>query len=154
MFIISRDLIRKDVKIIISKMEGKHLVKIDLNSVSINEISYKEKDEISYKGNLYDIVKVENNNGKVCLVCYLDKKETILNTTFKNSNDENTGNGKSCNQKKNNLFVLVNIDSLPLESLCIKISLRTLIEYLSSYKGIFPSKIYNDILIPPPKLIA
>jgi hypothetical protein len=29
-----------------------------------------------------------------------------------------------------------------------------LIEYLSSYKGIFPSQIYNDILIPPPKLIA
>jgi hypothetical protein len=106
-----------------------------------------ESREFKYNGDLYDIVKKEENENQIILYCISDKKETKLEKDFEREIDNSTTN-KKLNSGDKNIFNFFNYEVIseidPNLSELKKLSYGC--NYIKNYMPIF-----TEIPSPPPK---
>jgi hypothetical protein len=103
---------------ILQKAKNEDLVIISLsdNGDKIYWEDKDEKNEFSFKGQMYDIVKTDTVNGRVLLYCLNDKKEQQLIDRYNSITKNNSAEDKKATKDFDTsitLFIWENIDSEP-----------------------------------------
>jgi hypothetical protein len=104
--------------------------------------------EFRYKGEMYDVVKKEENNNKLFLYCINDKKEKRLEKEF-----EKRVNNNSTNSKRRHVSTHFNIllsEPVQSEQLNFRLCSECIFNYYltDSYNSI-----HSEIQSPPPRLV-
>jgi hypothetical protein len=121
-------------------------VKSDIQNSKI-EFMWIHSDEFKYNGDMYDIVKKEENENQLILYCLNDTKETKLEKNFERELDNNTTNKKQ-NSGDNNPFKTLNSEAAT--ETALNLSDVKKINYGCNYiKNYVP--ICTEIPSPPPK---
>jgi hypothetical protein len=120
--------------------------KSDIQNSKI-EFMWIHSDEFRYNGDMYDIVKKEENENQLILYCLNDSRETKLEKDFERELDTNTTNKKQ-NAGDNNPFNTLNSEAAGESSLnqsdVKRISFG--FNYIKNY-----APICTEIPSPPPK---
>ena len=139
--------IRKDVKEELLAGIPESTLEVFVAEQYGNNIEWEEKGKEFYlEGNLYDVAKIKEKNGKTFIYCLNDKKEKELLKDLAKTVHDNHGNGKSEKQTiKNQLsvYVLYKVEYEP-----SPISFST--SQYHSYNTVFTS-FRKEIAAPPPK---
>jgi hypothetical protein len=111
------------------------------------EFMWIHSDEFRYNGDMYDIVKKEENENQLILYCLNDSRETKLEKDFERELDNNTKNKKQ-NTGDNNPFNTLNSEAAGESSLNLSDVKRISFgfNYIKKYVPIC-----TEIPSPPPK---
>jgi len=115
---------------------------------SIVDFRWIHLNEFKYNGDMYDIVKKEENENQLILYCLNDTKETKLEKDFERELDNNTTNKKQ-NSGDNNPFKTLNSEAATetaLNSSDVK-KINYGFNYIKNYVPVC-----TEIPSPPPKL--
>ena len=129
----------------------KELIRITISSENENQLIWKDKEEFSYKGTMYDIVHVEilDKNTKV-YHCISDTQETNLIAKYNKALHKKQKNKNTHTNSVKTVKFLQKINPLPQKE-----------ELAFSNKTIRPNFVYHnnyislslEILSPPPKQV-
>ena len=139
-----------------TKQEMIHKISGDIPSSDITAITFskeeisasdfREKDELEYKGSMYDVVKKSETNDSYIFYCINDIKEAHLIKNFKQHFDDNK---EKSNQ--NNLKTLISLIA-PAVIVNNNIVNRTdIVSSLNNHLSFNYKSIWFDKLTPPPK---
>lgn len=119
---------------------------ININSKNAGDLQWKKiNKEFRFKGDLYDIVEIENYSAGVRYICIKDIKEKKLEARFKNNLRRRRNNLQKLRQNLNLKFLQAN-NTLNIKSQKIILKHKF---YSNYYKpGII------DIISPPPQLLS
>ena len=110
----------------------------------------KPEKEFRLNGNMYDIVRCENNDGRTVLYCINDKQEQALFANLDEHIEKHiAANSKNKNSKSKLEKKAVDLYDLPSKSEII-LSYKV-IKYISISENHFPH--FLDSFYPPPQLI-
>ena len=119
---------------------------ITISKKDISASEFKQKDELEYKGSMYDVVKKGETNKYYHFYCVNDEKESLLIKNFRQHFD---GNKEKTNQHS----------SKPLISLIVPVLIRNnetvkRIDVVSTLNNLFSSNyrsIWLEKITPPPR---
>ena len=146
--------VKKEVKIAMKqRISISELTAIQINKRDLSQLVWKEKNkEFYYKGELYDIVKTEEQTESVTYYCINDEQEEKL---FANLDDHiktyvvlNKTNEKNSQKKNNN--PLVKLYFVPPVRLLTSIESKLLQHLNLSFSLI---SLFKEIDSPPPQLV-
>jgi hypothetical protein len=103
--------------------------------------------EFEYNGDMYDIVKKEENDKQIFLYCINDSKEEKLDKEFSKNVEETTTNKKQKPNDNNPIKTLIS------EAVCLvssKLMDADNLAYMPNYFRTY-SSIWKEIATPPPK---
>jgi len=112
------------------------------------DFNWIHSDEFKYNGDMYDIVKKEENENQLILYCLNDSKETKLEKDFECEFDNNTTNKKQ-NSGDNNPFKTINSEAAG-ETATNASDVKKMSYGFNYIKNYIP--ICTEIPSPPPKL--
>ena len=137
--------IKSEMKESIDKsIAGKELQKISLDD-NAGKISWEDRDknEFSFNGEMYDVVKMVKENGKTTIYCINDKKEQSLVDEYNKATKDNSSHGKKLNTENSiTLFVYEKNEQVEKPNGCSK-----------KYPAITNNfvSVPSEIVSPPPK---
>jgi hypothetical protein len=152
-FLIKRSQMRSEMRSFISSEVGaeslqKLVIPLDQYTASVKFI---EKQEFIYKGELYDMIRVEKSGNNMILSCINDMKEQLLLNSAKEHFDRNHDQNNSTNKGSS---VLKNIIK---EACPERISLQAILNFSEYSFKKFTGSLYIPFLAkhtPPPKPTA
>jgi hypothetical protein len=135
-----------------SEEEMIELLIFNKEDIEKNKIDFRwiHSREFKYNGDMYDIVKKEEKEGKLFLYCINDSQEEKLDKEFNKKVEETTTNKK---QKPNDSNPFKYIVSEPVCYLTFSRMNVTHSTHESYDNGIF-NKIIGDVLTPPPEFLS
>ena len=119
---------------------------IIISKKNISAAEFKEKDELEYKGSMYDVVKKGETDKYYHFYCVNDEKESLLITNFKQHFD---GNKEKTNQNSSKLLISLIVPALIKNDETVK-----RIDIVLTLNNFFSSNyrsIWLDKITPPPR---
>lgn len=125
---------------IISFATDDELLKIDLT----NNIRWEEKGkEFSMNGEMFDVVRIKNVNGKTILYCLNDTQEQEIINKYNNHTKNNSSSGKKVSVLP---VITLYLEPISQQSLVIPIPSN---DFGRQYVMAFPRVIADEIATPP-----
>lgn len=150
-FKIQQHQIRREIKQEIKKgISEKDLTSITVSSENENELIWKDHEEFSYKGMMYDVVHVEILNKTTIYHCISDIQENNLIAQYQNDLQKKQKNKNRRTNSVKTVKFLQKINPLPQKDefvLSEKIQLSNF-DYQNNY-----APLSLEILSPPPKQV-
>lgn len=126
------------------------LIQITISPKEANKLIWKDKEEFSYNDKMYDVVKMEVQNGSTVYYCISDAQETKLIAKYNKELKRKRKEKNNRNSPVKTVKFLQHVDPLPqkAEIAFVEINSETNFIYAEHY-----SPLSLDILSPPPKQI-
>lgn len=142
--------IREVEEIADAKADEIQIFVFDKSDIQNSKIDFMwiHSDEFKYNGDMYDIVKKEENENQLILYCLNDSKETKLEKDFERELDNNTTNKKQ-NSGDNNPFKTLNSEAAS-ETATNPSDVKKISYGFNHIKNYIP--ICTEIPSPPPKI--
>jgi hypothetical protein len=81
------------MKVFLQKQKNhKDVVEISLSDEQSKQLYWEDKDEFSYKGEMYDVIEKKTVKNQLVIRCIDDKKETSLLNEYQKNNKKNSSN--------------------------------------------------------------
>ncbi len=134
-----------------SNLPDSELTHIEITFQNKNELHWKEANEFEYKGTMYDIVKMEKDNGHIVYHCIADQREMELlqQLEIQINKDKSTKNSKN-NLAKNLLKVIPKVEH-SVDDEIAKVHVPK--NQISTATYTLYNSLKPELYIPPPKVI-
>jgi hypothetical protein len=131
--------------------EARNLVVFRFNKYELASLKWLKKNEFSFKGGMYDVVKREMNiDGSEDLFCFFDRDEVNLLAGLKVHVDRNAENNAADQNKKQAEIKPILKDYCGAENQFYYLTLELSISYIVTDQQLI--SFIPEILSPPPKL--
>jgi len=144
------------------KQEARSVIKLriknsipekELTHISVSnatELKWKRKNEFTFKGTMYDVVRKEKGaDGRIHYYCITDKQETVIFAELNRLVKENADSGNNGPRRSKNLYKLfASLYSLPDKKPMLVFHTVQPVEFQYNAPG---SSAVADIASPPPK---
>lgn len=157
MFKLAQYKIQKEIKMLLKKgVPEDKLYIISIPVKNIKDIDWtRDGKEFRHKGNMYDIVRVENGKDTIHYHCVNDQQETQLFAHLEEMVDQQMNNDKSPvgRTAKNLLKLFWSFKYVPSDNFAFLPSISNSNPENSIY-SFFHSPVYLEISTPPPNQVA
>ena len=126
-------------------------VKNNINKFSLSEremqsLDWEDESEFCYRGEMYDVVKMEKQNGQNIIWCISDKKETALLEQYLKVQKQSSPKNSS-----STILKLLTVQYIPVTESYLVAPFQTKQQAFAEYLCYLPSSVLA-IHTPPPKV--